>query len=874
MRLFKKTLLILCMISIVLCAFASCQAKESLRLSADKTTAKQGEVVIFNTVHVTMKGESNAETATYEITAGSKSATLDGNKLTISSTAKNGDVITVVAKMGDMVSNSVSITVIIPQNTLSISTAKPTAQRGEIVTVNVTLTEDGNEIDSAKATLAITKGSEFAKLVGTKLTINEDAADGSEIELTATYKNLTSNKITITVSVPVTGITVSANKSFIPAGSFVQLQKTLTPAGLVADVEWVVIEGADLCTVSGDMLAVNADATDGATIKVKAKYGNVESNVLTFTVGEETETFLLMLSQNKLTVDRNGTSATLLDVEILNGKLEPVTDRTVEFEIISGAEYLSLDANGNVCTFTALGHGEAVLRVSLPGTNIFKTANIKVIVPPEAIKLPEMFVERLGHTYSFSMINPGTGEADRIPFDAVALGENACTTLKYTFVHEDGTSGDDVAVWADGKITFKKQGRVTVTVSSDSGSRNEVTNAYSFQVNVGYNVGNYTDLKNLLESDSYNGEIVNIVVTEKVTGANGYEYGYALVPPAALKVAEEQTWQDVFWYSSIHAKNKNVYLNGNRHKIDGSQLRVVSRAEIDELNNLGHSVNNIGALLMISPEAADPMQIAGRQHSVKVFDLEVVGNTPINFDGPLSGHRPMGCYNTGLCIGNIDYDVVYHVEVKNITASRFNVGMRFRHAVGDSSIDNLNVYNCFSNGIEVEASILNFGDLTFGKCGAAGLEMVPTNSDRAGDKMDQRQTITFAGVIDTSNNLNKGDSPYFNNYKAGDFTVPMILQGVLQQYQGTPSVIGHMMNEQGEFGFVTFIFHDFTRGTVNQSDARYPAYQQGGIINANDLPKDGSIDTTHEYILLEIKLANYGLDLGYALLYNHNYQPK
>ncbi|MBQ4273841.1 MAG: hypothetical protein IJB94_02575, partial [Clostridia bacterium] len=433
MKLFKKTLLILCMISIVLCAFASCQAKESLRLAADKTTAKPGEVVIFNTVHVTMKGEINAENATYEITAGAEYATIADNKLTISTTAKNGAVITVTAKMGDMVSNAVSITVIIPQNSLSISTEKATAQRGEIVTVNVTLTEDGQVIDAAKATLAITKGGEFAKLVGTKLTINDDAADGSVIELTATYKELTSNTVNITVSVPVTGITVSANKSFVPAGSFVSLQKALTPAGAVGTVEWVVTEGADLCTISGDLLAVNADAAKGATIKVKAMCGNIESNELTFTVGEETETFLLIPSQSALTVDRNATSAAVLDVEILDGKLQPVTDRTVEFEIISGAEFLSLTPNGNVCTFTALGHGEAVLRISLPGTNSSTTASVKVIVPPEAIELPEMFIERLGHVYNFSMIDPGTKEPERIPFDATALGTNVCTTLKYTF---------------------------------------------------------------------------------------------------------------------------------------------------------------------------------------------------------------------------------------------------------------------------------------------------------------------------------------------------------------------------------------------------------------------------------------------------------
>ena len=873
MRLFKKTLLFLCIVSVLICALASCEAKESLRLSADKTTAKHGEVVIFSTVHVTKKGEAPIESVTYEITSGSESATLEGNKLTISPTAKDGAVITVVAKTDKLESNAISVTVTIPENSISISADKTVAQRGETVNISVTLTEDGKTIDSANAKLDFTKGSEFAELVGTKLTINENAANGAEIELTATYKELTSNTIKITVNVPVTGITVSASKAAIPAGSFATLQKVLSPAGAVGTIEWVVTEGADLCTVSGDVLIVNDDATSGATIKVKAKCGNVESNELVFTVGEEEETFFLSVSNNKLTVDRNGDSAALLEVEVLDSKLQ-VVDRDVAFEIISGAEFLSMKANENVCTFDALGHGDAVVRVSLPGTNVSKIVSVKVIVPPEAVQLPEMFIERLGHTYSFSMVEPGTGLADRMPFNASVLGTNVCTTLKYTFTHEDGTTGDAVAVWADGKIEFKKEGRVTLTVSSNSGSRNEVTNTYSFQVNSGYNVNNYSELKTLLESDSYNGEIINIVVTEKPVGATGYAYGYDLVPPTALKAAEDQTWQSIAGESMILAQNKNVYINGNLHKIDGSQLRVVSKAEIDELTNQGYSFYNIGALLEISPYANDPMQLAGRQHSVKIFDFEVVGNTPIDFNGDLDGYRPMGSYGTGLYIGSASYDVVYHVEAKNITASRCNVGLRFRHVVSDSTIDNIKVYNCFSNGIEVESSLMTFGDLTFGKCGAAGLEMVPENSNRAGDTLNQPQKITFAGVIDTSDNLSKGDSIYLQNYGAGGFTVPMILQGVLQPYQSTPTTLHHMMNEKGEFGFVTFIFHSFD-GTFNYSEALYPAYQtSGGIINAKDLPTDGSIDTTHEYILLEVNLSDYSMNLGYALLYNHYYVAK
>lgn len=871
MKLFKHALVFLCILSLLLVTFVSCGEKDSLRLSADKTTAKHGEVVIFSTVHVTKKGEALTDAATYEITAGAESATLDGNKLTIGATAVDGTTITVVAKMDGLISNAITVTVDIPENNISISADKSTALRGEIVTVTVDLTENGQAIAADDAVLTITKGAEAATLVGTKLTIAQDAAHGTEIELSATYKELISNTVTVTVNVPVTGITVSASKSFVPGGSYANLQKALSPAGAVGTVEWIITEGVSLCAVSGDVLIVNADAADGSTIKLKAKCGDVLSNELTFTVGEEEESFLLLLSQNALTVDRNGTSATLLDVEILNSKLQAVNDRNVTFELVSGSEFLALVPDGNVCSFTALGHGEAVLRVTLAGTNISKTATVKVIVPPDAVKLPEVFTERQNLTYNISMIDPGTGLADRLPFDATTLGTNVCTTLKYSFTHEDGSTGDEVATWADGKITFKKQGRVTVTVSSDSGSRNEVSASYSFYVNNGYNVSDYAELKTLLESNAYNGEIVNIVVTEKPVGAGSYTYGYDLVPSTALKPVAEQAWQDVLWHSHINVFNKNVHINGNRHKIDGSQLRVVPKTEIDALNNQGYNFFNTGALLVISPDAADPMQVAGRQHIAKIFDLEVVGNTPVDFSGDLSGHRPIGSYNAGIQIGSVDYDVVYHLEMSNVTASRCNVGLRFRNTVSDSTVDGITVYNCFSNGIETEGSIITFGDMTFGKCGAAGLEMVPSNSDQAGDGLNQKQKITFAGVIDTTQNLNNGNTIYLSQYGAGGLTVPTILQGVLAPYQANPTGLSHMMNAKGEFGFVTFIFHDFTKGVVNASEAAYPGYQQGGIINANDLPTDGSIDTTHEYILLEIKLADYGLDLGYALLYNHNY---
>ena len=58
----------------------------------------------------------------------------------------------------------------------------------------------------------------------------------------------------------------------------------------------------------------------------------------------------------------------------------------------------------------------------------------------------------------------------------------------------------------------------------------------------------------------------------------------------------------------------------------------------------------------------------------------------------------------------------------------------------------------------------------------------------------------------------------------------------------------------------------------NTSDIIYPGFQAGGIINARDLPKDGSIDTTHEYIELDVVVAGLG-NAGKAYFYNHNYIP-
>jgi len=62
--------------------------------------------------------------------------------------------------------------------------------------------------------------------------------------------------------------------------------------------------------------------------------------------------------------------------------------------------------------------------VRIVGTDIVETADVKVIVPPDAVKLPEVFAERtqLLDGYAFSLV-------DSLPFVPSVLGNGACTDL-------------------------------------------------------------------------------------------------------------------------------------------------------------------------------------------------------------------------------------------------------------------------------------------------------------------------------------------------------------------------------------------------------------------------------------------------------------
>jgi len=761
----------------------------------------------------------------------------------------------------------------------------------------------------------------LAVVSGNLLIINASAKTGDQIKVKAVSGSVESNELVFTVGIPITEITISAlGDTTVVKGNTLTFSATVNAGANASEVTWEVIEGNDLASFTDNTLVVKSDATTGATIKVVAKCGTVTSEPITVTVGATQEEinaskFFISLSRDEIKVDKNALSAPTLTAEVFNFNFESVTDQDLVYSVVEGEEYLSITQDGYKCKFTALGHGHAVVEARINNTQVVAQAEIEVIVPPEAIKVPAVFTERPNIAYNFSMVKQDNS-TDTLKFVPTILGENVCQDYKVEFFHEDGTTGTDVGVYNNEVIEFRKEGKVTVKVTSVSGSYAESSTSYTFNINKGINVYNYNELEKTIESPSYQGQIVNIVVLEKPVGytASGEPYGYDLVSDMAkldhayikeqIKNNENPTIiRDLLNSSRIQAVNKNLYLNGNGHKIDLSQLYVPTMAEFDKYYTANKTEDkdrnySIPTAFSIEPyndnryngeDINDDYNVYGT-YSAKIYDLEIIGNCPVDFgangsanDEHTVGKKVTGAMLVGLSVGGISYSANYTVDMKNVTVSGFKDGFRFERVIG-GVVENAHAYNIYATGITTRACIMAFNNLKFGLCGACGLEAVPDNCKNAGpspsvDSENKNniggglnQQITLQGTIDALGNLNDGKTVYLQNYTINiggqPYTVPQILTMILGSYD--QNQLSHILNANKQFVFVAFLFHNLSTGEPNTTVVSYPQWQEGGIIDAGDLPTSG-FDTTHQYIRLPVAITGVA-DAGYAYIYNQHYQ--
>ncbi|MBQ8424821.1 MAG: Ig-like domain-containing protein [Clostridia bacterium] len=859
-------------------------------------TAGSLEVIHVNTVGLNATiSPSNAteKTVTWSVTENSEYAEISNNALVVKEGTPYGTIIKIKATVDGVESNELSVQYGVAVTSVTISATSEVIVSGNTVGLNAVV----NPSNATEKTVSwmVIQGANNADIVNNTLVVKAGTPYGTIIKVKAICDGVESNELSVQYGIAVSSVVISPAGSLeVIKGNSVGLSAVINPSDATEKtVSWTITEGSSYADIVSNTLVVKANAETGAIIVVKATVDGVESNELEFVVKatkeeENASKFMINVSEENIKLDKNANFSPVLEVELYDYNFEPVTDKVITYKIVEGEEFLAISPNGYNCNFEILGHGNATLEVGIQGYSEKTIVNVSVVLPPEKINIPEVFTERTGYVYNFSKLNPSNSAVETLPFIATATGTNVCQDIKYTFMHEDGTSGDLVATWNDGRITFNKTGKITVIISSDSGSRIETTTSYSFNINEGFNVYTFEELQALALSSKYNGQPINIVVLERPDGsANNYEYGFDLVSPAGLKAKLEQTFDDVFTAKGGFANGqrinfvcKSVHINGNKHKIDLSQVRKIKKEEIEPLvanGRLTADWKNFDALISIIPWTNDTNVILKGSYEAKIYDFEVVGNCSVDHGstedgGEFSGTKPFGVVSTGITIGAMGHEVKYYVDINNLTTSGLRTGLSVKKVVGNGLVQNIHAYNCFTNGIEVGASIVRLKNLKFGSCGAASIELLPADSNAAGENFDQKQNVSFEGYMDVEQNLNNGNTTYFANYQVLGTTIPSVVEGLLTQYDVTQG--SHMRNEKGEYIFVCFNLADMTTFYPNHSTYNYPAFQEGGIINARDLPKDGNaVDTTHQYIELDVDLTFMGgSNIGKAILYNHHYQ--
>ena len=803
---------------------------------------------------------------------------------------------------------------------LQLEGDKTQATPGETVTLTTTLKATTGELVLEGLTYVIVEGGEYATIDGNKLTVKAGTADGLVIKVMTTYEGVDSNVFTVT-TVPSThvdsiSLKVNSDSTAIMKGTTVGLTATVAPAGIAQSfVQFEIISGSEYAELVGTSLTVKSNAPSGAEIKIVATFGDVESNVLTLTVAAtqaeiNAGKYFFTISSNSLVVDKNGASAKPLYVEVYNYNMEKVTEVTPIFQVVEGTNFLKIDADGLICNLEAIGHGTAQIEVSIPGNDKSEIVDVQVILPPDQLLLPEVFAER-AIDYKFS-------KRDNLPFAVTGISASsdyACKDVTYTFTDKNGKT-ENVAVYNEnGTITFLKTGKITVTAKSASGSRVEPSVSYTFNINNGYNVYSYTELQILAGSEHpYNGQQeINIVILEKPVAEDGKKvYGYDLVPVVALqseqtideimkgvyvRAIDRYTGETVTKLSNARVQfvNKSLWVNGNYHKIDVSGLRVFTNEEYTEYHNrVGEKlwIPNVSGIFSaepwISSGAGSNTGVDKQTYFVKLYNFEVVGNAGISFapDGdPYNFAKGEfgGATRTGISIGQVDYDCHYYVDAENLTVSGCSVGVNLNGIVGNGTMSNIHVYDIHQTGIMMKGSEVYIENPKFGQCGATAIELAPEEHRKAGLGDDDIQSVTIAGEIDFSANLNNFSSNYFKNYTIQGAPVSQIVEMNMAAYP--EQAVSHVRNGNGEFIFVSLIFNDFDyvmQATdpnslfYNKSYVAYPAYQNGGITDLMTIAQSGKIDTEHQFITVDIVVPITGLGnvtVGRAVFFNHNYVP-
>lgn len=620
------------------------------------------------------------------------------------------------------------------------------------------------------------------------LTANTNAPVGSIIKVYAQAGDVKSNKISVTITnlVPESIKLVSDNTKIAKIG-IVNFSVDFKPDySTVKDYTLLVTKinnaepteenknYASIIDNSKLVLSTEVDVPVGTTFEVTAKINGHESlsSSVVITVVDSEKLYDFTVSNVNYLVTT--AQERKVDLEAYNEAGDEINVDLSHFTFTSRNPDIATIAEDG--TIVAHSHGEAIIEVKKPGsTQIDKTFSVFVMVPPSFIELDNV------STYINKTSEFDYSKVDALKLDLIATRTNytACTDkFDYDFklIGSDGQALDvasnDIATVDSNGIHFSKTGKVKVTIKSNSSLNNfvvkdEVQKELIINVNEGINIKTVEEFKNF--ANQYDNTVVNFTKDLYLTESENFGLGNSSKYPS-LELRGDRT------------------INGNGYVISLEKLPLLNS------NERGNDF-----LLFSYKDVNTPF-------SVKIYNFEVIGCGGVNgvYSGQLSAEAGKqivldngefsNTYRRGIRIFGGDYangvrnTYVKSMEIRNVKASKFDVGIRMEHVV-DGYMSDITIQDCFSNGMEFSQCQLTLNDITLGRVGAFGIEITPDDmkdketkkpAGTAGIGYNETPSLKLTGYIH-SDNYNSGASTLYMQGLQGKLgmTVPQLMDGII-----------------------------------------------------------------------------------------------
>lgn len=225
---------------------------QSISLSSNKTQLKIGETA---TLSATATPSQFSDYVEYVIVSGTEYASLNQNTLS----ALNEGTVTVIAQIGDVKSNVITIT--IEGSTIVADSVKVRAQN-YYVTVGESTTLSATVTPSAQASFVSYSVSDESIATITNNNVLKTLKIG-DVNVTASVGGTVSEAITIHVvatgGTP-TSISLSTNKTSVTVGQYATLSYSVYPTSSAKDIEYYAIEGENNVEIVGEKVYVLSKA--------------------------------------------------------------------------------------------------------------------------------------------------------------------------------------------------------------------------------------------------------------------------------------------------------------------------------------------------------------------------------------------------------------------------------------------------------------------------------------------------------------------------------------------------------------------------------------------------------------------------------------